>query len=928
MQIDLHRAGLVEECRARTTPPRCRRPATPVASRMWRKSSFISEEKRSRLWQALALLLMLFCVAPELLISSAEADWLNDMQIWRDDTINVFEQPQGVGACAHTSSVQLLEQEGFPVSMQDVRSLISMVPPSAPVVDPVTGLVTAGGGVDPLTAGRLLQTFTRPGIPGVDPGAGTRVQAHVHLRGDEGFEENLQRLLGRLIRNRIPASIGVDYDPLPGGGFRGHRLTIPGGATEGIDLTSWGEPHLRIIDSATGCYAKPLRTVLPRIRSVTYVLPPGVVQRPRYGPMRGIPGLGPPRDEGGDGGLSRGRGTGPDGSENARRSTPPEEGGEFPGGTSPETPGGQAGGTKTRVPGELQPEEPIARTGGARSCPVLTPEQVAVRRAGMWLMAFQAGIKGAQDEIDAARAEGRDPSRVLAYLRAWKESTYGVAKGLHDLAKQKIDEGIDNLRNAAEADERAAERTDPRMPAFVRKLDAAFTDLNRKVDVVFEGLKAEAKMAYGASGLEGFIENTPPACREWINMIDAVDQETFAKEREKWHSADPAVNRARAHCDFYRAWDIATRLQLERYGRGEPIPEWLPRLLSELKKKAEAQRKVEALLQQAQATEDPTQKSALFRRASDAAEGVPCLLNRVVDLQKHAPGSISPPPTANTHSFCQPGEILVSCDYPTGQDRGKRFLNGFQFCDRDPYVAMNRDACGKDGGTFRVWPQTPLVSQGATQPHAQSRSFQSLPSAITPLIPVPPVTHINVYTPGSPSTPVVDHWDQPHGGTTIVDRWDPQSPAGHSVPATPRIDPIGRHEVPRTPIIDPLGHGPVPTTPAAPGSTWTKSGGSCKTQGGHTTCTDLAGKSCTSTSGFCVPGAPQAALPPPVLPPPRLPPPLGAKPQTPLTPATTTPPPPKITTLPPLHRRKSRHYHRPRCRHPHCRPLAPSRLRP
>jgi hypothetical protein len=58
----------------------------------------------------------------------------------------------------------------------------------------------------------------------------------------------------------------------------------------------------------------------------------------------------------------------------------------------------------------------------------------------------------------------------------------------------------------------------------------------------------------------------------------------------------------------------------------------------------------------------------------------------------------------------------------------------------------------------------------------------------------------------------------------------------------------------------PVSAVPPQSPPQSPGSTGVMNSGKCSTAGGHTTCTDTAGHSCTTTSDFCDPAAPQ---PPP-----------------------------------------------------------------
>jgi hypothetical protein len=243
---------------------------------------------------------------------------------------------------------------------------------------------------------------------------------------------------------------------------------------------------------------------------------------------------------------------------------------------------------------------------------------------------------------------------------------------------------------------------------------------------------------------------------------------------------------------------------------------------------------------------------------------------------------------------CRSDEVTWSCTYRQGQERGKKFLSGIAHCENDPTMLSSlHSECEKGQGTFRILPTAPRTETAKGFGPAPSAVIPGQPGARhTPLmsevIPVQPGTdpsgtpHVNIYTP-NPGTPHVNIYTP-----------DPPHPPG---------------PLPRVPIIDPLGPHARPPASSDPGTAWSGSSDSCRTDRGYTICSDGAGNSCGTTERGCIPKPGERAVPlhanvpaQPnsgpigVLPPPSAPVVPPAAPKT-----ATLPPPtlPGVATLPP-----------------------------
>jgi hypothetical protein len=142
----------------------------------------------------------------------------------------------------------------------------------------------------------------------------------------------------------------------------------------------------------------------------------------------------------------------------------------------------------------------------AASCAASTRGRNLGRVAGA-LFALVAGVQGAREEIEAARQEGRDPSKVMAVLRGWYDFSVAPFVSAHQVTTETFNHQIDSMEAAVARGEDTSEWA--------------------------EAITASAKTLYIVSGAQSAVEG----CGEAVEMGKSFLEEYRANRRAEEQEA-------------------------------------------------------------------------------------------------------------------------------------------------------------------------------------------------------------------------------------------------------------------------------------------------------------------------------------------------------------------------------------------------------
>jgi hypothetical protein len=314
-----------------------------------------------------------------------------------------------------------------------------------------------------------------------------------------------------------------------------------------------------------------------------------------------------------------------------------------------------------------------------------------------------------------------------------------------------------------------------------------------------------------------------------------LDKQSAIDEQDALNCGSEQVNTTAINT-FWGACDFKAALRLAQLLRSRPPePSWLNTIMPNLEKGARAQATVEPILAAVAKTSDPARKKALLDQARAAADGVPCLMDKI--------GKAAAPPPA-PQAACEPDgkpveqTVWEMCGPEQGTGRLVCYGDSPHCKNGDVISAWtklsNDDYCKKSGGVWKSSSQSMLCGDVSkpetcapakcTAPGANERAWKctamapscgalpkvaGLQSAVLPApraAPSPPDNAPNNTPMGGLGPPP----DPQPGNTPMGGLGPPPAPAGSAAPtpqgATPQSS-TQQGSTPQGPMVIPV---PVP----------------------------------------------------------------------------------------------------------------------